>query len=827
MTASNDIHFSVHPTVVFQLGEKLITDSVQAIIELIKNSYDADATYAKVIIDTKGITEIPNTIFSGVNGRILVEDDGFGMNKEEIISGWLRISNRHKRVTKEGRQTTPGGRTPLGDKGLGRLGVQRLGENLEIFTKKKSSPGYHFGFSWLDFNTAPTLQDVKVHFSEASLSFPIGTRIVISELKEVELWQGNLPINRLEKELARMISPYKAIRNFNVFVQVDGKNLELTEISEQLRELSPVQYSLDFDGRDLNVRGRAKLDFFRPQASKDREEFALLAEADQGSALLSYLEKQNLARDMKLVASRSNKWFVEFSLSKAISDLDQVERASTNGREIFNPGPFHGEIDAFDLGPAAYNSQNIFDGIRDFRFHVKERSGVGVYRDGFGIKMPKDWMRLGAQWTSAKSYYGLKPDTTLGYIALTAKENMDLEETTDREGFSDTPYHRNFMRLLEVFVKYTEKVQTFLGRSWNEFKKMRNEQLACVDSRKTVEELANSVKAKVTEASQKKKTLSSVSARLRSSVKEARSFADRAEKTNFPTTGIVKELQAKLQALEEMATEAEEKINEVEKSLDTLDAVKDLAQVLEDRVGSLRKQMDYMYETMALGLTAEALSHEMFNIADQLSRRAKVADERIKSHGIKDSKVLAFLEYVRSAVLFLRKQLSFLSPSLRYVRENREIISINSFVDEVANHFADRHQRKSICIEVKVNPGKELFVRMNRGKLTQIMDNFILNSEYWVAEEIRSNRISSGIIQIEVATPFIRISDNGHGIEPNVENSIFEPFISAKEKGRGLGLFIVKQLLASEGCAVGLLPDRNHFNRYFKFQIDFRGAMNE
>ncbi len=79
----------------------------------------------------------------------------------------------------------------------------------------------------------------------------------------------------------------------------------------------------------------------------------------------------------------------------------------------------------------------------------------------------------------------------------------------------------------------------------------------------------------------------------------------------------------------------------------------------------------------------------------------------------------------------------------------------------------------------------------------------------------------------EVSRPFVRIFDDGRGIDPTVEHALFEPFISAKAKGlgRGLGLFIVKQLLDSEGCNVGVLPERNKFRQLYKFQIDFRGAI--
>ncbi len=101
------------------------------------------------------------------------------------------------------------------------------------------------------------------------------------------------------------------------------------------------------------------------------------------------------------------------------------------------------------------------------------------------------------------------------------------------------------------------------------------------------------------------------------------------------------------------------------------------------------------------------------------------------------------------------------------------------------------------------------------------------NSEFWLREDLRAGRIKSGEISIEVDAPYIRVRDNGLGISPTVESSLFEAFVTAKpsEVGRGLGLFIVRQLLASEGCAIALLPVRNRFKRRHVFQIDLAGAM--
>jgi hypothetical protein len=56
-TAWEAQHFDIHASVVFQLGESLITDSVQALVELVKNSYDADASYCKLSISTEEVAD--------------------------------------------------------------------------------------------------------------------------------------------------------------------------------------------------------------------------------------------------------------------------------------------------------------------------------------------------------------------------------------------------------------------------------------------------------------------------------------------------------------------------------------------------------------------------------------------------------------------------------------------------------------------------------------------------------------------------------------------------------------------------------------------------
>ena len=823
-------YFDVHPSVVYQLGESLITDAVQALIELVKNSYDADATYAKVIIDTEGTTEIPGSIYPSLGGRIVVEDDGHGMGFEDVTTGWLIISNRKKRDLKQARKTTPGLRTPLGDKGLGRLGVQRLGDNVEIFTKSTEQGGYHLGFSWLAFATAPNLQAVDIHFDNVDYHGAHGTKVVISNLREIDTWRGESAVKRLEQELSRMVSPYKQIRDFMVMVEVDGKSLDLLEISDKVRDIAPVRYALKFDGTRLTIEGKARLDFFRPSTPKEAEEFALIAESDDGQAFYDFLQDQKLAKTVGLSRLRSKKWFVQICWKRELDDLDKVEREASTGEVVnpppFNPGPFTGEVDSFDLGTAAFQQQSAFDRISEFRQHIKELSGIRVYRDGFAIRVDHDWLKLGTQWTSASSYYGLKPDNTLGYIALSARDNMDLEETTDREGFKDTPYYRNFYLLLSEFIAFTATAHEFFGRSWAAFRKQRNEELAAVDSRRTVEDISRTIKKGLAEAATHQKSLQSFRARLETGARESRSVVARLASAKDVSPQLRERVTETLTALEPLLEEARGVIGQLSGYLEELGSLSAMGQVLEDRADGLRQQMDDMYETVALGLTAEALSHEVFNVADQLAKQTKSAQTRFRNKGT-DRAILTFIEHVHSAVMALRKQMSFLSPALRYVREQRQEIDVRGFLEELREFYVERLAKNRISMDLRSATDESFVIRMNRGKLMQIIDNFVLNSEYWLKEDIAQKRLSHGTIVFEVNRPFVRIFDDGRGIDPAVEHALFEPFISAKAKGqgRGLGLFIAKQLLDSEDCSVGVLPERNKHRRLIKFQIDLRGAI--
>jgi len=441
--AAQNEHFEIDASVVFQLGESLITDAVQALMELVKNSYDADASYCKVVISTSPI-ENPQSPFHGALGSIIIEDDGTGMDLDTIRSGWLTISNSGKRLLKKRSGTTSKGRTPLGDKGLGRLGTQRLGKNLEMTTRTAGSPiQQHVWFSWDDFVDQRVLSEIEIRREEEPPSFSKGTRLAISGLRDLDVWKGD-GRSELEARLSQIISPYRAVRDFVVHANVDGSDLEPLELSGRLRDFAQLRYSLQFDGDLLSIVGRARIAYLRPEASadlNDRARFKQLIEEDNGERFFAFLNTKKRAPDFCMERLPESGWFVSF---KKVISLSMDKAALINNRPA-NPGPFSGEVDFFSLSSeSSAELQSIYT-MQQYRETVEKLAGIKVYRDGFGIPVSTDWLSLGSQWTKARSYYTLKPQNTLGYIAISAKENGNLQEKTDREGFTDNAYFRNLM----------------------------------------------------------------------------------------------------------------------------------------------------------------------------------------------------------------------------------------------------------------------------------------------------------------------------------------------------------------------------------------------
>ena len=825
------LHFDIDAAVVFRLGEELITDAVQALVELVKNSYDADATWVKVTIDSRARNEWGRH-YSNAVGVIRVEDDGDGMDAPTMRRGWLTIANSPKREAKATGLVTNRGRTPIGDKGLGRLGVQRLARNVEILTRprKEEDAEYYVGFSWDDFLETTNLSDVRPKQERSTTERSPGTTLILSDLREPEAWQGEEYLRKLQLDLSGMISPFREARDFLVHVEVDGKRLELAEITQRFRETALLKYTFEFDGELFRISGTARLEYLRPSKKADRQLFDALCRRDNGRSLHEFLAaKAGKRRPSRFDFSEQAGWFVEFGTQRALDDLPGVRRLDG---AVAGPGPFRGEVDVVSLDVSDFKD-HVLDRQSDYRRLVRELAGIRVYRDGFGIRVGEDWLGLGKQWTRGTSYYGLRPANVLGYVALSARDNPALSETTSREGFQVSPHYENFVQLLSAFVTFAADAQEFLRRGVLQFLNEHRDQNAGVEPENThsdvtqrIEDLAGSLSSEKSKIRLHAGALRSAAAKASKTLARVRDDLDAVAKS--PS---VSDARGRLEKVSEEVTltvaNAETMLEEVSATLDRASELKALREVLDRRWDTFHNDVSALYESISLGITAEALSHEIHNIADRLARRSAALLRALNKSAAKKAAVIAYVEHVRSSVTAMRKQLAHLTPSLRYLRERRDRIEVGAFVRELATFYNQKLGAKGIQVIVEDQGAPGFAVKMNKGKLTQVFDNMVLNSEYWLAEAIRARSIGKGEIKIVVEAPVVRLMDNGRGVEDSVEESLFEPFVTTKRsgEGRGLGLFVVRQLLDSESCGILLLPDRNALSRRYVFELDLSGAV--
>jgi C4-dicarboxylate-specific signal transduction histidine kinase len=295
----------------------------------------------------------------------------------------------------------------------------------------------------------------------------------------------------------------------------------------------------------------------------------------------------------------------------------------------------------------------------------------------------------------------------------------------------------------------------------------------------------------------------------------------------FRNTEESRKTQAALDKVRREIATSEQALEEVTALIDEAPKIRDAHTLLTAQIEHFNDRLAQAYETMSLGLTTEELVHEIAVVADGLAQRVAGVRQYLEKSGNDDARISAFVRHVDAAISALRKQLGHLDPSLRYVRERRASINLGAFLSEVKQYHESRWRDSQLKIDLVGLGNDRVFeIEINRGKLTQIIDNLILNSEYWLREDLRRGRIKNGVVTIEAQKPYLIISDNGTGIDPSVEGTLFEPFATAKREGRGLGLFIVREFLQSEGCSIDLHRERNRADRYFKFALDLSGITN-
>ena len=270
MNASDKAHFRVSPRVLEPLGAEQLQDPALAVLELVKNSWDADAT--KVLISVHPGTK---------GGVIAVRDNGHGMTVDDFRERWLVIGISHKR----GEETSENGRPLIGEKGLGRLSSSALGREVVITSAREGKRGFVARVNWEDLKAARTLEDYLIPIEVGRAR--AGTRIEIRDLRAE--WQqahtdflvthaeflASIPGQRFSialrvgrkryavKEPVQTISQL-AEATLEMQVSEDGKPTILSSVVNGKNETGIVYREMKGEEQDKRLAGmRLSLKFFR------------------------------------------------------------------------------------------------------------------------------------------------------------------------------------------------------------------------------------------------------------------------------------------------------------------------------------------------------------------------------------------------------------------------------------------------------------------------------------------------------------------------------------------------------------------------------------
>lgn len=420
--------FTVKPRLLTLLGDQLIRNANLAVFELVKNAYDADATKCTVTLKQPD---------DSAEARIEVSDNGSGMDEQTIRNTWMVIATDFRALQRqENRRSKRFHRFPLGEKGLGRLSVHKLGRAIRIVTRVRGGEELTLRFDVDDFEKAKELDQAFVRLSRREPRlFPgsqHGTRIVITRLRET--WtRGEL--RRLHRAVNSLCSPFRGPSDFQVSLSAPGHEdwLEGMVTAETARKSALYHITGSFEGETASFKYA-----FTPPPGYSKQ-----------------LRKRDVSRSRIRLERRKGRSVEPIDLSE--HDIGNVEF----------------DLLLFDRDPAVLRA--VADDVKGLKDYLDENGGIRIYRDGIRVydfgEPGNDWLNLDIRRVNTPSAR-TSNNQILGTLRLDATDSGDLREKTNREGFIENSAFADFCEAVVSVLTQVEaekskdqrRVREALGR---------------------------------------------------------------------------------------------------------------------------------------------------------------------------------------------------------------------------------------------------------------------------------------------------------------------------------------------------------------------------
>lgn len=412
------VRFSVDAGLIDRLGRELVAKQETAVAELIKNAYDADAT--KVIVTFEGV--------GSSGGRLTISDDGSGMDRQQLVNGFMRIST----TSKHGSDRSPRfGRPRAGQKGIGRFSAQRLGERLILSTRPHGAESaLVVDLAWEEFRPDTELTGVSIPLREVrSESIPPGTHLDILRLREA--W-SDPQIMRVYRYVLGLLRP--TFRPLITIAELVQQGALLSEA--QKKDFSPVPDT------------RADHDTFEVEFLWDRGDGELRGLDDESMFLEHAVAQFEVVVDERaraFVRVEANRWQIsEFCNLPAPSDSGWVLLA---GKVILRGHYF---IHEPSLVPKLFASR-----VKEI---LTESGGFQIFRNGFRV-LPygakgDDWAELDLLSRRRTFLPPVANLNWLGAVLIEDEVGNGFVETASREGLIETSAFLELRQLVDATARH-------------------------------------------------------------------------------------------------------------------------------------------------------------------------------------------------------------------------------------------------------------------------------------------------------------------------------------------------------------------------------------
>jgi len=395
---------------IITIGRDLIKDKYAAIVELVKNSYDADSPVCRVSLLPFEREIVENGLNKSIKGiKVIIKDEGHGMSFDTVTDKWMVPSTDDKFH----RKISPGNRIMQGKKGIGRYSASMIGDDLVLQTIDHKGELTTLYLIWRDFEKAKYLHDVDVLIENFKTNQASGTElIIVGDENHLNEWDAK-QLRNLKSELKKLIPPVEEEvlgdkkDSFKILLELG--TFPYPNYSNTIEEIEPYPLFELYDYRisgTVSNEGIAKLKFENNRTNNFPEE-----DLPDFKILLN----QNIDEDKQGFCG-------ELKLDFRVFDRDPASIDGLIERGLKDP--LTGE----------------YVGRREARIILDTFNGIGVYRNGFRIRplgdAGYDWLYLDNQRVQNPSLK-VGCDQVIGFIHINSEEQSGLVEKSARDGLKE------------------------------------------------------------------------------------------------------------------------------------------------------------------------------------------------------------------------------------------------------------------------------------------------------------------------------------------------------------------------------------------------------